>query len=75
MLIILMIVVFFNAVKGFYQDWKSENILASVKDLIIETCFVFRNGKKLEVSSDELVPGVIVSLSEGEGIPADVRLI
>ncbi|CAN5689267.1 calcium-translocating P-type ATPase, SERCA-type [soil metagenome] len=73
--IILMMVVFFNAVIGFYQDWKSENILASLKDLIIERCFVFRNGKKIEVPSDELVPGDIVSLSEGEGIPADVRLI
>ena len=73
--IILMLVVFFNAVIGFYQDWKSENILASLKDLIIERCFVFRNGKKIEVPSDELVPGDIVSLSEGDGIPADIRLI
>lgn len=73
--IILMLVVFFNAVIGFYQDWKSENILASLKDLIIEHCFVFRNGKKIEVPSDELVPGDIVSLSEGDGIPADIRLI
>ncbi len=73
--IILMLVVFFNALIGFYQDWKSENILASLKDLVIERCFVFRNGKKIEVPSDELVPGDIVSLSEGNGIPADIRLI
>ena len=72
--IILMLVVFFNAVIGFYQDWKSENILASLKDLIIERCFVIRNGKKIELPSDELVPGDIVSLSEGDGIPADIRL-
>ena len=73
--IILLLVVFFNAIIGFYQDWKSENILASLKDLIIEHCFVFRNGKKIEVPSNELVPGDIVSLSEGNGIPADIRLI
>ena len=72
---ILMLVVFFNAIIGFYQDWKSENILASLKDLIIERCFVFRNGKKIEVPSDELVVGDVVSLSEGDGVPADIRLI
>ena len=73
--IILILVVIFNAVIGFYQDWKSENILASLKDLIIERCFVFRNGKKIEIPSEELVTGDIVSLTEGDGIPADIRLI
>lgn len=73
--IILVLVVLLNAVIGFYQDWKSENILASLKDLIIEHCFVIRNGKKIEIPSVELVPGDMVFLTEGNGVPADIRLV
>lgn len=73
--IILILVVLLNAFIGFYQDWKSENILASLKNLIIEHCFVIRNGRRIEIPSVELVPGDIVFLIEGNGVPADIRLI
>ena len=73
--LILMQVVFFNALIGFYQDWKSENILASLKDLLIERCLVIRAGRKIEVPSEQLVPGDLLSLHEGDGIPADIRLL
>jgi Ca2+-transporting ATPase len=73
--IILMLVVFFNAAIGFYQSYKSENILASLKDLVIQHCIVLRNGNKIEIPSMDLVPGDIVYLNEGDGVPADIRLI
>ncbi|TAE18840.1 MAG: cation-transporting P-type ATPase [Bacteroidetes bacterium] len=73
--VILMLVVLFNATVGFYQDWKSENILASLKDLIIQNCLVIREGERREVPSDELVVGDIVYLNEGDGVPADIRLL
>ncbi|WP_018616672.1 cation-translocating P-type ATPase [Segetibacter koreensis] len=73
--IILILVVLFNAAIGFYQDFKSENILASLKDLVIQKCIVLRGGNKMEIPSEELVPGDIVYLNEGDGVPADIRLI
>lgn len=72
--IILLLVVLLNAGVGFYQDWKAENILASLKSLIIENCFVIRSGKIIEIPTDQLVPGDLVLLSEGDGVPADIRL-
>ena len=72
---ILMLVVFFNATIGFYQGYKSENILASLEDLVIQDCIALRNGKTTEIPSGELVPGDIVYLDEGDGVPADIRLI
>jgi len=72
---ILIIIVIVNAMIGFYEEWKSENILASLKSLIVEKCNVIRNGKIIEILVRDLVPGDIVKLSEGEGIPADIRLI
>ncbi len=72
---ILFLVVLLNALIGFYQDWKSENILASLKNLIIEKCCAIRDGQKIQIPTDELVPGDIVYLAEGDGVPADIRLI
>ncbi len=72
---ILMLVVLLNAIIGFYQGYKSENILASLKNLVIENCIVLRNGSKIEIPAAELVPGDVVYLNEGDGVPADIQLI
>jgi len=72
---ILIAIVILNAVIGFYEEWKSENILASLKSLVVNKCNVIRNGKIIEILAEELVPGDIVKLNEGDGIPADIRLI
>ena len=72
--IILLIIVVINALIGFYQEWKSENILASIKKLVVDKCTVTREGMVIELFSEDLVPGDIVLLSEGVGIPADIRL-
>lgn len=73
--LILLIIVVLNALIGFYQEWKSENILASIKKLVVDKCTVVRDGKAIEIFSEDLVPGDIVLLSEGVGIPADIRLV
>ena len=72
---ILLIIVVTNALIGFYQEWKSENILASLKNLVVDKCTVIRGGKIIEIFVADLVPGDVVQLSEGAGVPADVRLI
>ncbi len=72
--LILLIIVLMNGLIGFYQEWKSENILASIKKLVVDKCTVTREGKAIEIFSEDLVPGDIVLLSEGIGIPADIRL-
>ena len=73
--LILLIIVAMNGLIGFYQEWKSENILASIKKLVVDKCTVIREGKSVEIFSEDLVPGDIVLLSEGVGIPADIRLV
>jgi len=72
---ILIVIVILNAMIGFYQEWKSENILASMQSLVVNKCNVVRNGKMVEILAENLVPGDIVRLNEGDGIPADIRLI
>ena len=49
--------------------------MASLNSLIVDKCNVIRNGKEIEILAEDLVPGDLVKLIEGEGIPADIRLI
>jgi len=72
---ILLAIVLVNALIGFYQEWKSENILASLNSLVADKCDAVRNGKVIEILSSALVPGDMVQLNEGDGIPADIRLV
>lgn len=72
---ILFIIITLNALIGFYQEWKAENILASLKKLIVNKCTVIREGKAIEILAEDLVPGDLVKLYEGDGVPADIRLI
>lgn len=72
---ILMGIVVANGLFGFYQEWQAENVLASLKNLVAEKCHVVRAGKIIEINSTDLVVGDIVQLDEGDGVPADVRLL
>jgi len=58
-----------------YNEWKAEQGIGSLKDLTTPKPLVIRDSKIEEVSSTELVPGDILSLSVGERIPADARLV
>jgi len=73
--IILFVIVIINAGIGFFQEYKSEKIVSSLQHLIKEKTTVVRDGKEKEIWAEELVPGDIVLLQEGDGVPADLRLI
>jgi P-type Ca2+ transporter type 2C len=68
-------VILFNAVMGFVQEYKAEQAIESIKDLIKRKAAVLRDGKKTELSAEECVPGDIILLEEGQSIPADARLL
>ena len=71
---ILLVIVVMNAIIGFYQEFKAEKILESLKKIIRAKAVVIRGGKEMEVPQEKLVPGDLVYLEEGSAIPADLRL-
>ncbi|MFN3698981.1 MAG: cation-translocating P-type ATPase, partial [Dictyoglomus sp.] len=71
--IAILLIVIINALLGSFQEFKAEKTLASLKSYISSKTKVLREGKILQVNVEELVPGDIVFLEEGEKIPADVR--
>ncbi|MBI3109818.1 calcium-translocating P-type ATPase, PMCA-type [Candidatus Daviesbacteria bacterium] len=67
-------IVFLNAIVGFIQEWRAEKAIASLKKLVTSSVKVIREGKLMEIPSQELVPGDLVELEEGQKVAADIRL-
>ncbi len=72
--ILIGIVLVINATIGFYQEYKAEKTLASLKKMASPTAKVLRDGQIKEIATHKLVTGDIVVLEEGDIIPADLRL-
>jgi len=64
-----------NSILGFYQEYKAQTSIQSLKKLTETHIPVIRMGLEAIIPSDELVLGDIVVLGEGDLIPADIRLI
>ncbi len=72
---IILAVILFNAIMGFVQEYRAEKAIESIKNLVKQKAYVLRDGKEKEIEAEEIVPGDIIVLKEGSGIPADGRLI
>lgn len=73
--IIIGIVIILNAVIGLIQESKAEKALESLKKLSVPKALVKRDGKIIEISSEDVVLGDIVILDAGKYVPCDLRLI
>lgn len=73
--IIIMIVVVLNAVIGVVQENKAEKSLEALKSLSSPSAKVLRDGNKIEIKSEELVPGDIMLLDAGDFVAADGILV
>lgn len=73
--IVIMVIVVLNAMLGIYQEYQAEQSLAALSAMQVPKVRVRRDGKLQEVDAEDLVPGDIVILEEGDRIPADGRLI
>ncbi len=72
--ILIITILLLNAVFGFLQEYRAEKALEALEKYLVPKARVIRNGKVLEIPSTELVPGDIVIISEGDAVPADLRL-
>ncbi|NLY46350.1 MAG: calcium-translocating P-type ATPase, SERCA-type [Tissierella sp.] len=73
--VVILAIVFINALLGIYQEGKAEKALEALKQMASPTAKVMRNGHVEVVPSSTLVPGDIVLLEAGDIIPADIRLV
>jgi len=62
------------AVIGFFNEYKAEKTVEALSKLVGQNAEVRRGGQNISISADLLVPGDVVILSEGQKVPADLRL-
>ena len=72
---VIFAVVIINVIVGFVQEIKAQEAIESLKQMMDTEAIVIRDGKKINISSKDIVPGDIVLLESGSKIPADIRLL
>jgi len=72
---IILFVVVLNTALGVIQESKAEAAIEALKEMAAATSKVLRDGRMVQLRSEELVVGDVVLLEAGDAVPADGRLI
>jgi len=72
---IIFIIVGINGIIGFSQEYQAEKSVAALAQKILVRAKVYRDGVLQERDAQDLVPGDMIILEEGDKVPADARLI
>ena len=73
--IIIVVVVALNAAVGIIQEGKAGKAVEALKQISEPKALALRDGVRVTLPAEELVPGDIVLLEAGNRVPADLRLI
>jgi len=71
----VLVVNLINGAFGFWQEHKAEKAAEALRRILPRRARVRRGGGEAQIPAEELVPGDILLLSEGDNVPADARVI
>ncbi|MEJ2292508.1 MAG: plasma-membrane proton-efflux P-type ATPase [Deinococcales bacterium] len=74
-LIIIVVMLLFNALVGFWHEFQASNAVDALKKQLALRARVRRDGRWAQIDAAELVPGDVVRLRLGDIVPADVKLV
>jgi P-type Ca2+ transporter type 2C len=64
-----------NGAFSFWQEFRAEKATEALRKLLPSYVRILRDGEEQRMQAEELVPGDVILLSEGDKISADCRLI
>ena len=73
--IVIALIVLGNGVLGFVQERSAEAAVAALQRMAAPTAQVIRDGTTRRVAAEEVVPGDLIALNEGDAVAADARLV
>ena len=71
---VIFTIVIVNALIGIVQEKKAQSALEALRSMSAPNARVLRQGEESIIPAREVVPGDIVFLSDGDMVPADLRL-
>jgi calcium-translocating P-type ATPase len=72
---VVLAVVVLNAAIGFLQEYRAGRAIAALAELVAEPATVRRDDAWMRVPADEVVPGDVLSVAQGDRVTADARLL
>lgn len=73
--IVMVGIVVVNAFLGFIQEFRTEKTIEALRSMTALHARVLRDGKQIEISAEEVVPGDVVYVRGGDILPADGFII
>ena len=73
--IVIALIVIANAILGLVQEAKAESAVAALSSMTAAASTVVREGRLVTIPARDLVRGDVLSLSEGDSVGADARLL
>lgn len=72
---IILAMLIFNAVLGFFEERQASNALAALKSALALKAKALRDGAWSEIDAKNIVPGDIIRVRLGDVTPADARIV
>ncbi len=72
---VILVLVGVNAALGASQEWRASRSLDALQRTVTHSATVLRSGRPIRIPASDLVVGDVVSLTAGDRIPADLRLV
>ncbi|MFP3712804.1 cation-translocating P-type ATPase [Puerhibacterium sp. TATVAM-FAB25] len=72
---VLLALTVLNALIGLHQEGRAAQSGAALRQMLVMTANVRRDGRQQQVPAEQLVPGDVVGFEAGDKVPADGRLL
>jgi magnesium-transporting ATPase (P-type) len=72
---VILAVVLANAIIGYVQEGKAEKAMEAIRYMLAPHAAVLRDGQRISIEGEKIVPGDLILLEAGDKVPADLRLI
>jgi calcium-translocating P-type ATPase len=72
---VVLAVVVLNALIGFVQEYRAGRAIAALAELVAEPATVRRDDAWMRIPAEQVVPGDVLAVAQGERVSADARLL